>query len=278
MVLDRHAPVGVFDSGVGGLTVVREIMRNLPNERIVYFGDTARVPYGSKSKDTVVRYSRQIVRFLQTQNVKTIVVACNTASALALDVIEKEVDIPILGVVIPGAHVAAKTTSNKRIGVIATESTIRSNLYPTLIQREDPKITVFGKACPLFVPLVEEGWTKDPVTYEVARRYLDELLEKDIDTLIMGCTHYPLLRSLLREVVGEKVTLVNPAYETAWALSRLLCELELENPDIYWERQESDDEKYRFFSSDAVDRFNLFANSVLPYKIKSTTLVQIDEF
>lgn len=278
MVLDRHAPVGVFDSGVGGLTVVREIMRNLPNERIVYFGDTARVPYGSKSKDTVVRYSRQIVRFLQTQNVKTIVVACNTASALALDVIEKEVDIPILGVVIPGAHVAAKTTSNNRIGVIATESTIRSNLYPTLIQRENPEITVFGKACPLFVPLVEEGWTKDPVTYEVARRYLDELLEKDIDTLIMGCTHYPLLRSLLREVVGEKVTLVNPAYETAWALSRLLSELELENPDIYWERQECDDEKYKFFSSDAVDRFNLFANSVLPYEIKSTTLVQIDEF
>ncbi|WP_230398340.1 glutamate racemase [Novisyntrophococcus fermenticellae] len=278
MVLDRHAPVGVFDSGVGGLTVVREIMRNLPNERIVYFGDTARVPYGSKSKDTVVRYSRQIVRFLQTQKVKTIVVACNTASALALDVIEKEVDIPILGVVIPGAHVAAKTTSNNRIGVIATESTIRSNLYPTLIQRENPEITVFGKACPLFVPLVEEGWTKDPVTYEVARRYLDELLEKDIDTLIMGCTHYPLLRSLLREVVGEKVALVNPAYETAWVLSRLLSELELENPDIYWERQECDDEKYKFFSSDAVDRFNLFANSVLPYEIKSTTLVQIDEF
>lgn len=278
MVLDKYAPIGVFDSGVGGLTVVREIMRNLPDERIVYFGDTARVPYGSKSKNTVLRYSRQIVRFLQTKQVKAIVVACNTASALAMDEIEKEFDIPIIGVVKPGAHVAAKTTVKKRIGVIATESTIQSNLYPTLIQNEAPEITVFGKACPLFVPLVEEGWTKDPITYEVARRYLAEVLEKDIDTLIMGCTHYPLLRTLLREVVGEKITLVNPAYETSQALKRLLKELELENPSLYWKKQESNDEKYRFFSSDAVERFNTFANSVLPYEIKSTTLVQIDEF
>ncbi|HIU74757.1 MAG TPA: glutamate racemase [Candidatus Pelethocola excrementipullorum] len=278
MVIDKYAPIGVFDSGVGGLTVVREIMRNLPNERIVYFGDTARVPYGSKSKNTVLRYSRQIVRFLQTKQVKAIVVACNTASALALDEIETEFDIPIIGVVKPGAHVATKTTVKKRIGVIATESTIQSNLYPTLIRKEAPDITVFGKACPLFVPLVEEGWTKDPITYEVARRYLAGLLEKDIDTLIMGCTHYPLLRSLLREVVGEKITLVNPAYETSQALKRLLRELELENPQPYWEKQESNDEKYRFFSSDGVERFNAFANSVLPYETKSTTLVQIDEF
>lgn len=277
MVIDKYAPIGVFDSGVGGLTVVREIMRNLPNERIVYFGDTARVPYGSKSKNTVLRYSRQIVRFLQTKQVKAIVVACNTASALALDEIEMEFDIPIIGVVKPGAHVSTKTTVKKRIGVIATESTIQSNLYPTLIQKEVPEITVFSKACPLFVPLVEEGWTKDPITYEVARRYLAELLEKDIDTLIMGCTHYPLLRSLLREVVGEKITLVNPAYETSQALKRLLRELELENPQPYWEKQESNDEKYRFFSSDGVERFNAFANSVLPYETKSTTLVQIDE-
>ena len=190
---EKNAPSGVFDSGVGGLTVAREIMRNLPDERIVYFGDTARVPYGSKSKATVLRYSRQIVRFLKTQKVKAIVVACNTASALALDTIEEEIDLPILGVVRPGASVAVQATHNKKIGVIATESTIHSNLYQTLIQREDPEITVYGKACPLFVPLVEEGWTKDSITVEVAKRYLAELLEKDIDTLIMGCTHYPLL-------------------------------------------------------------------------------------
>ena len=218
MSINNNAPIGVFDSGVGGLTVVREIMRNLPEEKIVYFGDTARVPYGSKSAETVTRYSRQIVRFLQTQNVKAIVIACNTASAFALETIEKEIDLPILGVVKPGAEMALKTTKNKRIGVIATEGTIHSGLYQRLISQEDPEVSVYGQPCPLFVPLVEEGWTKDPVTEVVARRYLKELLEKDIDTLIMGCTHYPLLRSTLARLMGEEVTLINPAYETAGSL------------------------------------------------------------
>ena len=270
---DRNAPIGVFDSGVGGLTVVREIMRNLPDERIVYFGDTARVPYGSKSKATVLRYSRQIVRFLRTQNVKAIVVACNTASALALDTIEEEIDLPILGVVRPGASVAVSTTRNKRIGVIATESTIHSHLYQKLIQEEDPDITVFGKACPLFVPLVEEGWTRDPITVEVAKRYLAELLEKDIDTLIMGCTHYPLLRSLLRGILGERVALVNPAYETSQALKRMLGELHLESDSACREEQ-----KYRFFASDTVDKFIAFANSILPCEIKTAEQIPIEEY
>ena len=271
MNTDRNAPIGVFDSGVGGLTVVREIMRNLPHERIVYFGDTARVPYGSKSKSTVLRYSRQIVRFLETQNVKAIVAACNTASALALDTIEKEVQLPILGVVKPGATVAVHTTRNKRVGVIATESTIHSHLYRTLIQAEDPEITVFGKACPLFVPLVEEGWTKDSITREVAGRYLGELLEKDIDTLIMGCTHYPLLRSLLREIVGEKVTLVNPAYETAQALKRMLSDMNLEN-------QAPGGEPYRFYPSDAAEKFDAFAASILPCRVPAAEQIPIEEY
>ena len=256
MNTDRNAPIGVFDSGVGGLTVVREIMRNLPHERIVYFGDTARVPYGSKSKSTVLRYSRQIVRFLETQNVKAIVAACNTA---------------ILGVVKPGATVAVHTTRNKRVGVIATESTIHSHLYRTLIQAEDPEITVFGKACPLFVPLVEEGWTKDSITREVAGRYLGELLEKDIDTLIMGCTHYPLLRSLLREIVGEKVTLVNPAYETAQALKRMLSDMNLEN-------QAPGGEPYRFYTSDAAEKFDAFAASILPCRVPAAEQIPIEEY
>ena len=227
----KDAPIGVFDSGVGGLTVAREIMRNLPHERIVYFGDTARVPYGSKSRETVIRYSRQIVRFLKTQEVKAIVVACNTASALALETIQQETDIPMLGVVEPGARVAAKTTRNKKIGLIGTRATVKSDLYRTMIQKTDPQIQVIGQACPLFVPLVEEGWLKDSVTIEVARRYLKPLLEQDIDTLILGCTHYPLLRSMLRGLVGDKVTLVNPAYETARELGRLLEEKGLENED-----------------------------------------------
>jgi glutamate racemase len=269
---DRYAPIGVFDSGLGGLTVVREIMRNLPNERLVYFGDTARVPYGNKSKETVIRYSRQIVRFLKTQKVKAIVVACNTASALALPTIKPEVNLPIIGVVRPGTDMAVKATVNHRIGVIATDSTIRSGLYQHLLTQADGRISVFAKACPLFVPLVEEGWTKDPVTRQVAERYLAEILTEDIDTLIMGCTHYPLLRSLLQEVVGSDVTLVNPAYETAQALGRMLDENGISN-----DGQVEIGERYLFFASDTVERFNAFANSILPYEI-TTTQVPIESY
>ena len=274
MRLDREAPVGVFDSGIGGLTVAREIMRNLPSEKIVYFGDTARVPYGSKSKDTVLRYSRQIIRFLETENVKAIVVACNTASAFALSEIQKEMNLPIIGVIEAGARVAAETTMNKKVGVIGTEGTIHSGIHERWLKSLDQEITVYGKPCPLFVPLVEEGWTKDPITEEVARRYLAEILDKDIDTLIMGCTHYPLLRSLLRKVVGEKVTLVNPAYETSQALCRLLRELDLENPG----NDELGRQKYQFFASDGVERFNAFAHSVLPEQISDTKQVQIENY
>lgn len=211
----QGAAVGVFDSGVGGLTVAREIMRQIPNEKIVYFGDTARVPYGSKSQDTVTRYSRQIVRFLRTQDVKAIVVACNTASAYALDSLEKEIDIPIIGVVKPGARVAAEVTRNGKIGVIGTEGTIGSQIYTDFIHNINPDAKVTGKACPLFVPLVEEGLLQDPVTDEIASRYLTELIDIGIDTLILGCTHYPLIRSTVGRIMGEEVTLVNPAYETA---------------------------------------------------------------
>lgn len=269
----KDAPIGVFDSGVGGLTVAREIMRNLPHERIVYFGDTARVPYGSKSKETVIRYSRQIVRFLQTQEVKAIVVACNTASALALEEIRKDIDIPIIGVVKPGAKVAARTTKNKKIGLIGTRGTVKSDLYRTIIRQEDPEIQVMGQACPLFVPLVEEGWLKDPVTVEVAKRYLKPLLQKNIDTLILGCTHYPLLRSMLKEIVGDKVTLVNPAYETAKELGRLLKENHLEN-----EGQADEEFPYRFFVSDEEVHFQEFANSILPYDVKMTKQINIEEY
>ena len=222
LIMDKNAPIGVFDSGVGGLTVAREIMRQIPNERIVYFGDTARVPYGSKSKDNIIKFSRQIIRFLQTENVKAIVIACNTASALALDEMQQEFDLPILGVVKPGAKVAVETTANKRIGLIGTEANIRSGVYTRYIKSLDDEAKVFEKACPLFVPLVEEGWLHDDITLQVASRYLEELKEKDIDTLIMGCTHYPLIRSTIRKVMGDKVNLVNPAYETAIELKNLL--------------------------------------------------------
>ena len=269
-----NAPIGVFDSGVGGLTVVREIMRQLPNERIVYFGDTARVPYGSKSRETVTRFSRQIVRFLQTQNVKAIVIACNTASAFALDELEKEVDIPIIGVVKPGARTALEATHNGKIGVIATEATIGSGIYKGYIEENNENVNVIGKACPLFVPLAEEGLWEDPVTDEIARRYLAELIDIDIDTLILGCTHYPLLRSTVAKIMGDKVTLVNPAYETARELKELLEKEGLESR----KRPELGTELYQFFVSDAADKFQKFANSIIPYGILSAKVIHIDEY
>lgn len=269
----NYAPIGVFDSGVGGLTVAREIMRNLPNEKIVYFGDTARVPYGNKSREAVLRYSRQIIRFLMTQDVKAIVVACNTASAMALETIREEINIPIIGVVKPGARVAAQVTRNHKIGVIGTRATINSCIYKEFIQRQNPENEVIGKACPLLVPLVEEGWLKDAVTVEVARRYLEPLLRQDIDTLILGCTHYPLLRSVMRELVGEKVTLVNPAYETAKDLQRLLEERGLASPG-----KEEAEFPYRFYASDSVQQFKDFANSILPYDVGMTKQITIEEY
>lgn len=274
LIMDKNAPIGVFDSGVGGLTVAREIMRQIPNERIVYFGDTARVPYGSKSKDNIIKFSRQIIRFLQTENVKAIVIACNTASALALDEMQQEFDLPILGVVKPGAKVAVETTANKRIGLIGTEANIRSGVYTRYIKLLDDEAKVFEKACPLFVPLVEEGWLHDDITLQVASRYLEELKEKDIDTLIMGCTHYPLIRSTIRKVMGDKVNLVNPAYETAIELKNLLERDNLANKcDV-----DSPSSMYRFYVSDAEEKFKLFANSILPFDITMTKQINIENY
>ena len=274
LIMDKNAPIGVFDSGVGGLTVAREIMRQIPNERIVYFGDTARVPYGSKSKDNIIKFSRQIIRFLQTENVKAIVIACNTASALALDEMQQEFDLPILGVVKPGAKVAVETTANKRIGLIGTEANIRSGVYTRYIKSLDDEAKVFEKACPLFVPLVEEGWLHDDITLQVASRYLEELKEKDIDTLIMGCTHYPLIRSTIRKVTGDEVNLVNPAYETAIELKNLLERDNLANKcDV-----DSPSSMYRFYVSDAEEKFKLFANSILPFDITMTKQINIENY
>lgn len=269
-----NAPVGVFDSGVGGLTVAREIMRQIPNEKIVYFGDTARVPYGSKSKETVTKYSKQIVRFLQEQQVKAIVAACNTASAYALDEIEKELDIPIIGVVKPGAKVAVETTRNGRIGVIGTEGTIGSHIYSTYINEMSRNTIVLEKACPLFVPLVEEGLWQDPVTDEIAKRYLSALIDSGIDTLILGCTHYPLIRSTVGKIVGEGVVLVNPAYETARELKELLEKEKLLNKA----EQGLGSNQYRFYVSDMADKFRNFANSILKYGILSAKTINIENY
>ena len=264
------APIGVFDSGVGGLTVVREIIRQLPSENIVYFGDTARVPYGTKSRDTVIHYSEQIVNFLQTKQVKAIVIACNTATAYALDVLKEKLDIPIIGVVRPGAITAVNATQNGRIGIIATEGTVGSGIYPKVIKEYNSEIQVVQKACPLFVSLVEEGWTNDPITDEVAKRYLRSLLDSNIDTLVLGCTHYPLLRKTIGRLVGEKVTLVNPAYETASSLREML-----KSEGLY---RESGKTSYHFYVSDGAERFHDFANYILPVELVPTRIVPIENY
>jgi glutamate racemase len=205
------------------------------------------------------------------KGVKAIVVACNTASAFALETVKKEFDIPILGVVKPGAKVAAETTKNGNIGVIGTEGTIRSGIYNEYLSETNPQVKVYGKACPLFVPLVEEGLIDDPVTMEMARRYISELLTHDIDTLVLGCTHYPILRKTLRKIVGEDIRMVNPAYETAISLKQVLAENSLENDDTL----KTD---HRFYVSDGAEKFKRFANSILPCEVVETKDVNIENY
>lgn len=290
--MDRNAPIGVFDSGVGGLTVMREIMRQMPDERLVYFGDTARVPYGNKSKETVIRYSKQIIRFLQTKEVKAIVIACNTASACALEAVEQSLDIPIIGVISAGSRAAVKSTRNGKIGIIGTEATIRSGVYSEEMKRLREGIEVTGKSCPLFVPLVEEGLLHDSVTDEIASRYLACLKGKYIDTLVMGCTHYPLLRSTFKRLMGDDVTLVNPAYETAVELRELL---ESSGMTCTGTGAMADGEvlgaveagmggsanireQYQFYVSDLAEKFTSFATSILPKEVKETKKINIEEY
>lgn len=263
-------PIGVFDSGVGGLTVVDEIMQQLPEERIIYFGDTARVPYGNKSKKSILKYSKQIVNFLMTKNVKAIVIACNTASAFALDEIALQINIPIIGVVKPGARTAAAVTKNNNIGVIGTNGTINSGMYQRYLNITNPEVNVFAKACPLFVPLVEEGWINDSITKDVVSRYLEEFANFNIDTLVLGCTHYPLLREIIALELGKEVELVNPAYETAKTLKKVLENKKIKNKFF--------NGKHEFYVSDGVDRFNNFADGILPHYLKEAKEINIDEY
>ena len=273
--LMKNAPVGVFDSGLGGLTVVREIMRQLPEEDIVYFGDTARVPYGSKSKGTIIYFSRQITRFLKTKNVKAIVVACNTASALALPTVNEEMDIPMIGVVEPGAIAAAKATKTGKVGVIGTQATVSSGIYTKVIGAIDPSISVIGQACPLFVPMVEEGLVDHPVMMQMIDYYLSSIKNSDVDALVLGCTHYPLLRSRIHEYLGDAITLVNPAYETAMGLKSLL-----EENGLLRDAQEGAKKQAAadLYVSDLPERFKEFADSILPIDIDRVKMVNVEQY
>jgi len=245
-------PIGVFDSGVGGLTVYKAIRAHFPEEDLIYFGDTARVPYGPKSPNTIIEYSLQNARFLLQNQIKILIVACNTSSSVALPALERITKIPIIDVIQPGSEQAVLKTQNGRIGVIGTEGTIRSNAYTKSIRKLNKDAEVFSVACPLFVPLAEEGWNENKVAYDIAYEYLKDLVKKDIDTLVLGCTHYPLLKQVIQEVMGVKVNLVDSADAIAVYLSRMLSA-----------EQDGISGKDEFYVSDNENKFSMLAGRIL---------------
>jgi glutamate racemase len=243
------APIGVFDSGIGGLTVVSALIRRLPHERVLYFGDTARVPYGPKSPDTVRRYAREITGWLQAEGVKAVVVACNTATAHALPALRAEFSLPVIGVIEPGAHAAVEAVHERGIGIIGTAGTIASGAYAKAIWALEPNATVVAQACPLFVPLVEEGWIDHPATRLIAREYLAPLVAAHVAAVVLGCTHYPLMRSLLADVLGPRVQLIDSAEATADETARVLEAQDLCAP------AGPDTPVHRFVASDTAAQF-----------------------
>lgn len=263
-------PIGIFDSGVGGLTVVKALRAALPAEAIVYFGDTARVPYGTKSADTIRRYAVEDTRFLLRFDPKMIIVACNTASAAALDYVARQVQIPVIGVIEPGAAAAAAVSKTGKIGVVATETTVESRAYERAITNLRPDARVIQKACPLFVPMVEEGRIEGPVAEMLATEYLGGLAPLGVDTLVLGCTHYPVLRKLIRSVMGEDVSVVDSAEETARAVRTLLAEKGIAS--------ENHAPAAEFFASDNPSRFHRLATLFLGATPVSVTLVEPEDF
>jgi glutamate racemase len=263
-------PIGVFDSGIGGLTVVRELMRQLPHESLIYFGDTARVPYGNKSPATVRRYSGEILDFLVSRDVKMVVIACNTASAHALLQLQRNAPVPVEGVIEPGARAAVRASQSKRIGVIGTAGTVKSGAYTRAIRSLAPEAVVIERACPLLVPLVEEGWLDRPATRLIAHEYLDPMRERDIDTLVLACTHYPLLKPLLADVMGPSISLIDSAEETAAAVSRELGASTLHAP-------ETAAAQAHFVVSDAPETFERVGAAFLGERVRNVETVPLGE-
>jgi glutamate racemase len=262
-------PIGVFDSGIGGLTVVKELMRQLPGEDIIYLGDTAHLPYGIKSANTIIRFTLDNILFLLKQNVKLIIIACNTASSLALDAIRGHFRVPIIGVIQPGAREAVRLTRTKCIGVIGTRATIKSKAYESQIRKINPAIKVVSQACPMFVPLVEEGWLNQPETITIAKKYLQPLLKRNqrMDTLILGCTHYPLLKPMVRAVLGRRVTLIDSARQVVKGVGK-----------IFWDeglikRNSKAKGRYKFYVTDDPEGFAEQARRFLGYRLSRVRMV-----
>jgi len=253
--------IGIFDSGVGGLSVMKELITTLPDYQITYFGDTARVPYGNKSKETVTRYALEDANFLIKKGAKLIVVACSTATALALDTLTKKLDIPVIGVAEPSIKAAIEATRNNKIGVIGTKGTIGSKIYQKLAKKINPKVKIYPQSCPLLVPLVEENWIKKPETRRILKKYLRPLKTAQVDTLILGCTHYPLLEKTIQEIAGKRITLISPGKETAKAVQKLIDN----NSDLRKSLKKK--KKYRFYASDTSGEFKQIGNRFLGRRI-----------
>ena len=256
-----NKPIGVFDSGIGGLTVVKALREKLPKEDIVYFGDTARVPYGNKSPKTIERFSLENVRFLMEHQVKMVVIACNSSSAFALEALRSSFNLPILGVIDAGAKRSLQTTENRKVGVIGTHATISSKAYEKALEKLDPRIQVFSQSCPLFVPLVEENWLYDEITFEVAKRYLFPIKKSGLDTLILGCTHYPLLCDVISRVVGNGVKLVDSATSVAIEVEEILREKRL------MDHRDRERGEAQYYVSDNPEKFLELAEKFLGEKI-----------
>ena len=267
--VDKEKPIGVFDSGIGGLTVVKRLASTLPAEDIVYFGDTARVPYGSKSNTTVIEYSFQDTKFLLSKNVKAVVVACNTASSIAIDELKKNFEVPIIGMINPGAKLAISSTKNGKIGVIGTRATISNKAYSNEIRQIDPSMVVYEKACPLFVPLAEEGWINHKATYEIAEEYLQELRDLQIDTLVLGCTHYPILSEVIQKVIGDTVTLIDSGVASAGIIKE-----ELDRTNLYTHRNTNGN--HDFYVSDIPVKFKEVAELFLGRPVTEVHKVDLE--
>ena len=258
--MNSKKPIGVFDSGIGGLTVVHALLKRLPYENIVYFGDTARVPYGPKSPQVVRDYAKDDTEFLLSKNVKMIVIACNTVSAVALDVVQKLANIPVVGAIVPGANAAVAASKTKRIGIIGTVGTVSSNAYPNAIRQSDGKAQVFSRACPLFVPLVEEGWIDHKATAMIAKEYLFPLSVEKIDTLVLGCTHYPLLKNVISDALKGTVSLIDSGEAAAVEVERVLEENDMKNPS-------KEKPNLQFFVSDIPAKFSEIGERFLGAKM-----------
>jgi glutamate racemase len=265
-----NRPIGVFDSGLGGLTVLKEIKKKLPGESLIYFGDSGRTPYGTKSKETVIKYSKQDIAFLLSMDVKLIVVACNTVSSVALPEIKDYIQVPVLEVIGPGAEAAINKSKTGRIGIIGTPNTIASSVYSKAIRQISPEAKICAKPCSLFVPLVEEGWWDNDIARMIAFEYLKDLLKENIDTLVLGCTHYPLLSNTIRKVVGKEIALVNSAEEVAAVLEQVLL-----NEDLL---TDSSSVQYRYYTSDSVDKFKELGSLILGEEICNVERIDIDKY